>query len=102
VSAARTLAICHHVVERSTSARLAGIKALGIGGAHDLDAIARAQDIFLSRLLVQQIDDIDRGMPALNGVAVKRLTSDERDALRGAFKSIEHIDDLKRDLLFRS
>jgi hypothetical protein len=41
-------------------------------------------------------------MPALNGVAVKRLTSDERDALRGAFKSIEHIDDLKRDLLFRS
>jgi DNA polymerase-3 subunit epsilon/CBS domain-containing protein len=102
VSAARALAICHHVVERSTSARLAGIKALGIGGAHDLDAIARAQDIFLSRLLVQQIDDIDRGMPALNGVAVKRLTSDERDALRGAFKSIEHIDDLKRDLLFRS
>ena len=33
VSTARALAICHHVVERSTPARLQGIKALGIGGS---------------------------------------------------------------------
>jgi DNA polymerase-3 subunit epsilon/CBS domain-containing protein len=101
VSAARALAICHHIVERSTSARLAGLKALAIGGAHDLDALTRAQDTFLSLLLDQQIEDVERGIPPSNDVAVKRLSSDKRDALRAALKSVEHLDDLERDLLFR-
>ena len=101
VGAARALAICHHVVERSTSARLAGLKALEIGGARDLDALTRAQDTFLSLLLDQQIEDVERGIPPSNNVAVKRLSSDKRDALRTALKSVEHLDDLERDLLFR-
>ena len=100
VSAARALAICHHVVERSTPARLAGLKALAIGGAHDLDALTRAQDTFLNLLLAQQIDDVEHGIPASNTVAVKRLSPDERDALRTALRSTGHLDDLKRDLLF--
>ena len=61
VSTARALAICHHVVERSTPARLQGIKALGIGGSHDLDAMVQAQDTFLSLLLAQQLEDIAQG-----------------------------------------
>ena len=47
VTAARVLAIRHHVVERSTPARLAGIKALGLGAASDLDALIEAQATFL-------------------------------------------------------
>ena len=73
VTMARALAIRHHVVERSTLARLAGIKALGIGAASDLDALIAAQDTFLNLLLAQQIHDIERGRPPSNAVAVKPL-----------------------------
>jgi DNA polymerase-3 subunit epsilon/CBS domain-containing protein len=102
VSTARALAICHHVVERSTPARLQGIKALGIGGSHDLDAMVQAQDTFLSLLLAQQLEDIAQGRPTSNAVAVKRFSSDERSRLRSALESVQHLDELKRDLLFRS
>jgi DNA polymerase-3 subunit epsilon/CBS domain-containing protein len=101
VSTARALAVCHHVVERSTSARLSVLKALGKGGAHDLDAMIRAQDTFLSLLLVQQIEDIDHGTPPSNAVAIRGLAPEKRSELRSALKSIGHLDDLKRDLLFR-
>src|SRR4029079_11176179 len=53
VSMAPVLAIRHHVVERSTPARLAGVKALGIGGESDLDALLAAQEIFLDLLVAQ-------------------------------------------------
>lgn len=96
------LAICHHVVERPTPARLQGIKALGIGGSHDLDAMIQAQDTFLSLLLAQQLEDIAQDRPTSNAVAVKRLSSDERSRLRSALETVQHIDELKRDLLFRS
>jgi DNA polymerase-3 subunit epsilon/CBS domain-containing protein len=102
VSTARALAICHHVVERSTPARLYGIKALGIGGAHDLDAMVQAQDTFLSLLLAQQLEDIGQGRPPSNTVAVKDLSSDECTRLRSALRSVEHLEELTRDLLFRS
>lgn len=102
VSTARALAICHHVAERSTPARLQGIKALGIGGSHDLDAMVQAQDTFLSLLLAQQLEDIAQGRPASNAVAVKRLSSDERSHLRSALEAVQHLDELERDLLFRS
>lgn len=102
VSTARALAICHHVVERSTPARLQGIKALGIGGSHDLDAMVQAQDTFLSLLLAQQLEDIAQGRPASNAVAVKCLSSAERNHLRSALEAVQNLDELKRDLLFRS
>ena len=97
---ARALAIRHHVVERSTLARLAGIKALGIGAASDLDALIAAQDTFLNLLLAQQIHDIERGRPPSNAVVVKPLLSRERDRLRSALEAVEHIDDVMRGLLF--
>ena len=100
VTMARALAIRHHVVERSTLARLAGIKALGIGAASDLDALIAAQDTFLNLLLAQQIHDIERGRPPSNAVAVKPLLSRERDRLRSALEAVEHIDDVMRGLLF--
>jgi DNA polymerase-3 subunit epsilon/CBS domain-containing protein len=99
VTAARVLAICHHVVERSTPARLAGIKALGRGTDSDLDGLADAQGLFLDLILRQQIDDIEHGRPASNSVAVDRLSRRDRERLRAALKSIEHIDELTRELL---
>ena len=99
VTAARVLAIRHHVVERSTVARIAGLKALGRGSERDLDALADAQAVFLECILAQQIEDCERGQPPSNSVAVERLSRHDRARLRGALRSVEHLDELVRDLL---
>jgi DNA polymerase-3 subunit epsilon/CBS domain-containing protein len=70
VSTARALAIRHHVAERATSARLAGIKALHLGAEASLDALIDAQAVFLDLILGQQIHDIAQGIPASNTVEV--------------------------------
>ena len=99
VTAARALAICHHVVERSTPTRLSGIKALG-SSVEDLEALASAQEAFLDLLVAQQIDDIDGGIPPSNAVEVKRLSRKDRDRLRDALKAVDNLDELTRNLLF--
>ncbi len=100
VTTARALAIRHHVVERSTPARLSGLIALGHGGEQDLEALAQAQGVFLDFILGQQLVDIERGLPPSNKVAVKRLTRAERERLRTALAAVRHLDALTRDLLF--
>jgi DNA polymerase-3 subunit epsilon/CBS domain-containing protein len=99
VSMARVLAIRHHVVERSTLRRLAGIEALGRGGEADLDALADAQQTFLDLILGQQVEDIEHGRPATNRVAVARLSRRDRVRLRAALKALESVEELTRDLL---
>jgi CBS domain-containing protein len=99
VSMARTLAIRHHVVERSTLRRLAGIEALGRGGDADLDALADAEQTFLDLVLGQQVEDIEHGRPATNRVAVARLSRRDRNRLRAALKALESVEELTRDLL---
>jgi DNA polymerase-3 subunit epsilon/CBS domain-containing protein len=100
VSAARALAVCHHVVARSTPARIAGIKALGLGAERDLDAMLDAQALFLDLILAQQLVDMQHGRPPTNAVVVKSLAERDKDRLRAALRSIEHVDALVRDLLF--
>jgi CBS domain-containing protein len=102
VSTARALAICHHVAERATPARLAGIKALGLGGVQDLDALDSAHAQFMSLILDQQLDDIAHGLPPSNAVAVKRLSRAERSRLRSALDAVGVLDALTRDLLFKA
>jgi DNA polymerase-3 subunit epsilon/CBS domain-containing protein len=101
VSTARALAIRHHVVERGTPARLAGLKPLGLGGEADLDALFDAQATFLDLILAQQIHDIAQGIPASNRVEIKRLTRRDRERLHAALEAVAHLDELTRDLLFR-
>jgi len=102
VSAARALAICHHVTEHSTPARLAGIKRLMPGAQSDLDALIDAHVVFLDLILKQQIDDMERGLPPTNAVEVKVLSRRDRERLRAALQSVDNLDELGRDLLFRT
>jgi CBS domain-containing protein len=101
VTAARALAICHHVLERSTAGRLAAIKATDIGGEENLDALAEAHGILLELALAQQIEDIEQGLPPSNTVLVSRLTKRERERLRTALQAVEPIGQLTRELLFK-
>lgn len=100
VTTARVLAIRHHLLERATPARLAGIAALGRGGADDLMGLARAQALFLDLILAQQLEDMRAGLPPSNKVAVKRLAREQRAALHEAFAAVRHLETLTRDLLF--
>ena len=80
----------------------AGVKALGLGGSRDLDALVEAQGVFLDLLMAQQIADIGQGIPPTNAVEVKRLSGRDRDRLRAALKALKHLDEIARDLLFQA
>ena len=100
VAAARALAIRHHVMDRSTPARLAGVKALVRASETDLDALGEAQAIILDLIVAQQVEDIAHGRPPSNAVSVKRLLARDRDRLRVALEAVGTVADLTRDLLF--
>jgi DNA polymerase-3 subunit epsilon/CBS domain-containing protein len=100
-SVARALAIRHRVRERSTSGRLAAIKALGLGVERDLDTLIEAHATCLDLMLHQQIEDIGRGVAPTSSVATARLSRRERERLRAAFGAVAHLDEMSRDLLFR-
>ena len=101
VSSARVLAIRHHVVERATPARLLGVRALGLGGEKDLDALDEAHAAFVDFILAQQLEDIQAGKAPANTVAVKRLSSRQRERLQTALQAVRHLDEFTRQMLFR-
>ena len=101
VSAARAMAIRHHVMDRSTPARLAGVKALLHVSETDLDALAEAHGVFLDLIVSQQVEDVADGIPPSNAVSVKRLSARDRDRLRAALEAVGTVDELTRDLLFK-
>ncbi len=100
VTTARALAICHHIVERSTPGRIAGIKTLGIGAENDLDALFEAQGVFLDLLVAQQIRDIAQGITPSNRVEIKVLSPQDQSRLRKALHAVEQLDRLTQELLF--
>ena len=102
VAAARAMAIRHHVMERSTPARLAGVKALVHVSETDVDALAEAQGAFLDLILSQQLEDIAHGTPPSNTVSVKRSSVRDRDRLRMALEAVSAVDSLTRDVLFKN
>ncbi len=102
VSAARALAICRHVVERATPARLDGVKALQPSAESELDMLKDAHGVFIDMILAQQIDDIGRGVAPTNTVVVDRLNGRERTRLRLALDLVAHLNEIVRDLLFKT
>jgi CBS domain-containing protein len=102
VTAARVLAIRHHVVERATPARLKGVRALDLGGERDLEAFDEAHARFVELILRQQVEDIEHGRRPTNSVEVKRLPRQERERLRAALRSVQALETLVHDLLFRA
>lgn len=101
VTAARVLAIAHHLAEHTTPGRLTGVRALKLGDDRDLGALLDAHAILLDLLVDQQVVDIAEGRPATNTVALKRLSAGERDRLRSAIDAVRNLETLTRDLLFR-
>jgi signal-transduction protein with cAMP-binding, CBS, and nucleotidyltransferase domain len=99
VTAARVLAIRHHVVERSTFTRFETLKERGEHEV-DFDRFKDALELFLKMLLRQQIIDMRQGRQPGNGVIVQGLSRHEREQLHEALASVRHVDEFVRDLLF--
>jgi DNA polymerase-3 subunit epsilon/CBS domain-containing protein len=100
VANARLLALRHGVAVRSTVERLAGVRALGIGGASDLDAAIAIHERILDLILRAQLADLAAGIPASNRVPLKVI--EQRLGMRRLKKDlrlIASLDDLARDQL---
>jgi DNA polymerase-3 subunit epsilon/CBS domain-containing protein len=100
VSSARVLSIRHHVLARSTPERIAGVRALDLGAASDLDQLIRVHRLIIDCLLRQQLEDIEAGVPPSNRVDVRRLSRPQRSELRDALKALRLVDAMTRELLF--
>lgn len=101
VTAARALAVCHHVLERATPRRIEGILSLKIGGGSDLVSLLEAHATFVRLVLSQQLEDMKAGKPPSYGVAVKSLSSEDHGRLQAALQSVRNLNELTRSLLFK-
>ena len=101
VSAARAMAIRYHVTDRSTPARLAGVKALAPCQRNGSGRACRSAWRFLDLIVSQQVEDVAHGIPPSNAVSVKRLSTRDRDRLRVALEAVASVDELTRDVLFK-
>jgi len=101
VATARAMAIRHHVMERSTPARLAAVKDVVKVRQTDFEALIEAHVVFLDLIATQQVEDAVNGIPPSNAVSVKRLTARGRERLRVALGAVACADELARAVLFQ-
>jgi CBS domain-containing protein len=100
VANARLLALHHGVAARATAERLEAVRALGIGGASDLDSAKAIHEHIVDLILRAQIADISAGTPASNRVPPAVI--EQRGGIRALKKDlrlIASLDDLVRDQL---
>jgi len=96
-SAARVLALRHALLDRSTAARLAGLRGKPDISGGNLDGLLEAHQIMLNNILQQQLADIERGIPPSNRVDPKRLNAPEKAHLMWALKQVPLVRDLLGD-----
>ncbi|MCC2653960.1 MAG: hypothetical protein K0Q60_4126 [Microvirga sp.] len=102
MSSARLLALRHGIAERSTLARIEGVRALKVGGAADLASAIGIQERMLGLILRAQLA-ISAGKTPSNRVP---LTLAERHGglarLRSDLRLVAILDDLAQDQLSHS
>ena len=96
-SAARVLALRHALLDRSTAARLAGLRGKPDISGGNLDGLLEAHQIMLNNILQQQLADMERGIPPSNRVDPKRLNAPEKAHLMWALKQVPLVRDLLGD-----
>jgi CBS domain-containing protein len=87
VDSARYLALSQGISRRGTKERLNDIRNLGIVQAEMVDAAIEAHELFLGHILVQQLDDLDRGIPPSCRIVIPRLSKTARERLKFALRS---------------
>lgn len=93
-SAARVLALQHGLAERSTPARFAAARAIGIEASHVIDELIDAHRILLSTILRQQLRDIEAGLALGNSIDPKQLDGHDLQQMRWAIDQVPKVRDL--------
>ncbi len=85
------------IEERATWDRLEGVRRRGIGNEGDIKNILDAHELFLHELLMQQLEDIEAGVPPVNSITIKRLSRRRRSQLKQALHQIDAMHSLVGD-----
>lgn len=97
VTGARVLALRNDIEERATRDRLEGVSRRGVGNEVDIRNILEAHELFLRELLMQQLEDIEAGVPPANSINIKRLSRRRRSQLKQALHQIDAMHSLVGD-----
>lgn len=91
VSAARLLALKHHVRATGTGERLAALAEGGHMSPAEAQALKDSHELMVRILIAQQIADGEAGIKLSNRIDPKRLAPADRAHLKDAFKSINAL-----------
>ncbi len=96
-SAARVLALRHGVPDRATASRLDALRGRPDVPGALIDALLEAHQILLRQILLQQLADIEQGVPLSNRVDPRSLRSSERVRLKWALEQVPAVSNLLGD-----
>lgn len=96
-SAARVLALRHGLPHRATAGRLEALRGRPDVPDDCVDGLLEAHQILLRQILLQQLVDIERGVPLSNRVDPRALSYSERVRLKWALEQVPLVNNLLGD-----
>jgi CBS domain-containing protein len=96
-SAARVLALRHGLPDRATASRLEALRGRPDVPEDCVDGLLEAHQILLRQILLQQLADIERGVPLSNRVDPRTLGYSERVRLKWALEQVPLVNNLLGD-----
>ncbi len=88
-TSARVLSIKHDVRARSTTERLAGVAAKGVGSPEIVQSILDAHRLMLGAVIAQQLVDTEAGVPLSPRVELARLDKRQKTELKDALSTVD-------------
>jgi CBS domain-containing protein len=96
-SAARVLALRHGLAHHATASRLDALRGRPNVTEDCVDGLIEAHQILLRQILLQQLADIERGIPLSNRVDPRTLGYSERVRLKWALEQVPLVNNLLGD-----
>lgn len=96
-SAARAQALRHRLADRATASRLTALRGKPNVTEDCVDGLLEAHQILLRQILLQQLADIERGVPLSNRVDPRALGYAERVRLKWALEQVPLVNNLLGD-----
>ncbi|WP_162916645.1 DUF294 nucleotidyltransferase-like domain-containing protein [Dongia deserti] len=96
-SAARVLALRHGLPHRATASRLDALRGRPNVTEDCVDGLLEAHQILLRQILLQQLADIEQGVPLSNRVDPRTLSYSERVRLKWALEQVPLVNNLLGD-----
>jgi CBS domain-containing protein len=100
VAAARVMALRHGIAMGATAARLDAVRAMGQGGAADLEGLRDGLSLAQDLLLAAQLEDVAAGRKPANRAPLAGMSASEQARLREAIRRLADLDEIVRQALY--